>query len=115
MLDAGKEDRSSPLTQSLFVGRQPTIHFPFGDEECMYIKVEWCTFVYLRVYVCTHTCVCLCIGKYIRSIYVRTYVRTLMYSHVYMYVHTYMYLICSRRNNTNVNVHTYICSTHVIS
>ena len=54
VLDVGKEDRSSPLTQSLFAGRQPTIHFPFGDEECMYV----CRLMYSCVltYVCTHVC-----------------------------------------------------------
>ena len=52
VLDVGKEDRSSPLTQSLFAGRQPRIHFPFGNEDCtLYNGVQLCT------YLCTHTCV----------------------------------------------------------
>ena len=94
VLDVGKEDRSSPLTQSLFVGRQPTIHFPFGDEECTYACRMVCVCVLTYAHVCMimyrkYVCMCIhaCVCKLICSC---------VYLHKHnMCLHTYVYLICS--------------------
>ena len=73
-LDAeGSELLSPALTESLFPGLPPTVHFPMADEECE-CQHKQCLYVcvYIRVYV--HMYACTYIPVY--CTYVCVYVRT---------------------------------------
>ena len=74
-LDAeGSELLSPALTESLFPGLPPTVHFPMADEECECQHNNVC--MYVCTYVCTHVCMYVPLYCTYMCVYVRTYVLT---------------------------------------
>ena len=75
-LDAeGSELLSPALTESLFPGLPPTVHFLMADEDCE-CQHKQCPRICMSTYVCMYTCIHTCTTVLYVCVCLRTYVLT---------------------------------------